>query len=50
MTYAELLNQLMQLSDDKLQNDVILFDLYKGDGYGDAQFNVNDLTITFGEN
>jgi len=50
MTYAELLQQLQQLNQEELQKDVVLFDLYKEDGYDDVQFDCNNMSITFGEN
>ena len=49
MTYAELLSQLQLLTEEELQNQIILFDLYKQDGYDDAQFDRENLTISFGE-
>jgi hypothetical protein len=50
MTYQDLLTNLQNLTEEQLQEDVILFDLYKEDSYGDAMFDSNALTITFGEN
>jgi hypothetical protein len=45
MTYQELLSSLQQMSKEQLLQDVIVFDIHKGEGYDDIVLENNQLTF-----
>lgn len=50
MTYQHLLELLQTFNKEDLQSEVLIWDIYKNDGYMDVQFDSNMLALTFGEN